>query len=64
MTRKDYGKFANMINGLPFNLSIKKHFVDEMVRIFINDNPAFNCDRFFKACFSRNEMEELRSIKA
>ena len=53
MTRKDYTKFADMLQGLrkaQFDEQIVSVVVDEISFIFAEDNPRFDRERFLKAC--------------
>jgi len=63
MTKKDYIKFAKVLNGLKpvktdtesvhcYGLRISQwdKLVERIADIFQNDNPRFNKNRFFKAC--------------
>lgn len=61
MTRKDYEKFADMIRGTVTSLNndvegkvtgnnVVAHIAMQMIRIFANDNPRFDENKFLKAC--------------
>ena len=62
MTRKDYISIANILNDYlkEFNSETRPSFVaefdDALVNPFIdllaNDNPNFNKDKFWEACFN------------
>ena len=53
MTRKDYAKFADMLQGLrkaQFDEQVVSVVVDEISFIFAEDSPRFDRERFLKAC--------------
>jgi hypothetical protein len=60
MTRKDYISIANVLNGFLKDANqhpaLVANYDDFLVRPFIklleNDNPNFNADKFWEACFN------------
>lgn len=75
MTRKDYVKFAEMIRGRHdeivevwyvkhSDIYIRKYeelnaMALQMSKIFAEDNPRFDRDRFIEACFDFSRTYEL-----
>ena len=59
MTRKDYVRFANLLNsihhGFPadmFSIEAKKFLVNNMCNIFEQDNKNFNRTKFKEAVYA------------
>jgi len=54
MTKKDYEKFANLIKGRTIQrtdwLTELLMLANDMVKIFQEDNPRFNREKFLTAC--------------
>ena len=58
MTRKDYVEVAKIINnyfndadqhdGLTAN--VNDYLIDPFIKLFENDNPNFNAEKFWEAC--------------
>ncbi len=61
MTRKDYEKFAEMVElaGERFDTApesdVVRYFTNRIADIFAADNPCFNRERFHKACEVKRE---------
>lgn len=51
MTRKDYVKTAEILNGYAKTIypSVWVDLVEDFVEMFQNDNPNFDADRFVQA---------------
>lgn len=62
MTRKDYIKFAEMFRELDKYMAGEqaKAFLEVVVekacKVFVEDNPRFNKDRFFQAVYNKEEV--------
>lgn len=57
MTRKDYVLIAKAINGIYLDATWNEHsilvaLVEDMADALQHDNPAFDRDRFKKACLA------------
>ena len=60
MTRKDYVAIANVLSGFlkdaneyPALVANYDDFlVQPMIKVLENDNPNFDADRFWEACFN------------
>ena len=52
MSHKEYEKFAEMLrrHGSILSVAATERLASDMARIFIEDNPAFDTQRFFRAC--------------
>ena len=55
MTRKDYIKIAEIFKNRVKDMDhkeilIAKILASDLARIFYNDNPSFDHDRFYTAC--------------
>ena len=48
MTRKDYMRFAEIVREA--NPSFAPWLASQMARVFAEDNPRFDRQRFFTAC--------------
>jgi len=52
MTKKDYEKIASVIFRCGDIIS-KQKLIADLADAFAQDNPRFDRDRFFNACYSR-----------
>ena len=55
MTRKDYVKVATILNDIAkpnMDMIPFEDLVTEFADMFFADNPNFNADRFWEACFN------------
>lgn len=49
MSRKDYVKFAELVNDLAIDEKLRRHIALRMIEIFQADNRAFSADKFLAA---------------
>ena len=57
MTRKDYVATAEILNKNADELgsNLLDILANQFIEMFENDNPRFNADRFWEACFKESE---------
>ena len=59
MTRKHYEDIANCFATMSGEMLVsKKILINKLVRVFENDNPRFDEDRFRDACVSMMKTDE------
>jgi hypothetical protein len=57
MTRKDYVATAEILNKNADELgsNLLDTLANQFIEMFENDNPRFNADKFWEACFNESK---------
>jgi hypothetical protein len=57
MTRKDYVATAEILNRNADELgsNLLDTLANQFIEMFENDNPRFNADKFWEACFNESK---------
>jgi hypothetical protein len=57
MTRKDYVSTAEILNKNADELgsNLLDTLANQFIEMFENDNPRFNADKFWEACFNESK---------
>jgi len=57
MTRKDYVATAEILNKNAYELgsNLLDTLANQFIEMFENDNPRFNADKFWEACFNESK---------